>query len=209
MNTELVKRILSSIIIIPLVFYFLISGSFFLVFFLIICFIIAFYEWINISKKTSYKIFGFIFLSFSFFTFYDLSIELFPLIFVILISISTDVGGYIFGKIFKGPKLTRISPNKTYAGMVGGYLLSLACLLIITNFIDYKMTPFRLFLITILLSTISQIGDIIISYFKRKAKIKNTGNLIPGHGGILDRIDGIIFSVPALYLIDLTGFLQI
>ena len=209
MNTELVKRILSSIIIIPLVFYFLISGSFFLVFFLIICFIIAFYEWIKISKKTSYKIFGFIFLSFSFFTFYDLSIELFPLIFVILISISTDVGGYIFGKIFKGPKLTRISPNKTYAGMVGGYLLSLACLLIITNFIDYKMTPFRLFLITILLSTISQIGDIIISYFKRKAKIKNTGNLIPGHGGILDRIDGIIFSVPALYLIDLTGFLQI
>ena len=120
MNTELVKRILSSIIIIPLVFYFLISGSFFLVFFLIICFIIAFYEWIKISKKTSYKIFGFIFLSFSFFTFYDLSIELFPLIFVILISISTDVGGYIFGKIFKGPKLTRISPNKTYAGMVGG-----------------------------------------------------------------------------------------
>ena len=209
MNTELVKRILSSIIIIPLVFYFLISGSFFLVFFLIICFIIAFYEWINISKKTSYKIFGFIFLSFSFFTFYDLSIELFPLIFVILISISTDVGGYIFGKIFKGPKLTRISPNKTYAGMVGGYLLSLACLLIITNFIDYKMTPFRLFFITILLSTISQIGDIIISYFKRKAKIKNTGNLIPGHGGLLDRIDGIIFSVPALYLIDLTGFLQI
>ena len=209
MNTELVKRILSSIIILPLVFYFLISGSFFLVFFLIICFIIAFYEWIKISKKTSYKIFGFIFLSFSFFTFYDLSIELFPLIFVILISISTDVGGYIFGKIFKGPKLTRISPNKTYAGMVGGYLLSLACLLIITNFIDYKMTPFRLFFITILLSTISQIGDIIISYFKRKAKIKNTGNLIPGHGGILDRIDGIIFSVPALYLIDLTGFLQI
>ena len=209
MNTELVKRILSSIIIIPLVFYFLISGSFFLVFFLIICFIIALYEWIKISKKTSYKIFGFIFLSFSFFTFYDLSIELFPLIFVILISISTDVGGYIFGKIFKGPKLTRISPNKTYAGMVGGYLLSLACLLIITNFIDYKMTPFRLFFITILLSTISQIGDIIISYFKRKAKIKNTGNLIPGHGGILDRIDGIIFSVPALYLIDLTGFLQI
>ena len=209
MNTELVKRILSSIIIIPLVFYFLISGSFFLVFFLIICFIIAFYEWIKISKKTSYKIFGFIFLSFSFFTFYDLSIELFPLIFVILISISTDVGGYIFGKIFKGPKLTRISPNKTYAGMVGGYLLSLACLLIITNFIDYKMTPFRLFFITILLSTISQIGDIIISYFKRKAKIKNTGNLIPGHGGLLDRIDGIIFSVPALYLIDLTGFLQI
>ena len=209
MNTELVKRILSSIIILPLVFYFLISGSVILIFFLIICLIIAFYEWIKISKNQSYKIFGCIFLLFSFFTFYDLSIELYLLIFVILITISTDIGGYIFGKIFKGPKLTRVSPNKTYAGMVGGYLLSLTSLLIITSFIDYQVTLFRLFLVTILLSTISQIGDIIVSYFKRKAKIKNTGNLIPGHGGLLDRIDGLIFAVPALYLIELTGLLKI
>jgi len=209
MNTELVKRILSSIIILPLVFYFLISGSVILIFFLIICLIIAFYEWIRISKNQSYKIFGCIFLLFSFFTFYDLSIELYLLIFVILITISTDIGGYIFGKIFKGPKLTRVSPNKTYAGMVGGYLLSLTSLLIITSFIDYQVTLFRLFLVTILLSTISQIGDIIVSYFKRKAKIKNTGNLIPGHGGLLDRIDGLIFAVPALYLIELTGLLKI
>ena len=135
--------------------------------------------------------------------------ELFPLIFVILISISTDVGGYIFGKIFKGPKLTRISPNKTYAGMFGGYLLSLICLIVITNFIDYSIKTFQLILITILLSTVSQVGDIIVSYFKRQANIKNTSNLIPGHGGLLDRIDGMIFAVPALYLIELIGYIKI
>jgi len=126
-----------------------------------------------------------------------------------LICICTDIGGYIFGKIFKGPKLTTISPNKTYAGMLGGYLLSLICTLVITNFTDYSTKTFQLILITIFLSTVSQAGDIIISYFKRLAKIKNTGNLIPGHGGLLDRIDGIIFAVPTLYLIKITGYIHI
>ena len=161
------------------------------------------------SKSSSNKIFGFIFLLFSFYTFYHLSLELVLFIFVISICISTDIGGYIFGKIFKGPKLTTISPNKTYSGMIGGYLLSLMCLSIITNFIDYAVAPFQLFLITIFLSTVSQIGDITISFFKRKAEIKNTGNLIPGHGGLLDRIDGMIFAVPTIFMIELTGFLSI
>ena len=93
--------------------------------------------------------------------------------------------------------------------MIGGYLLSLMCLSIITNFIDYAVAPFQLFLITIFLSTVSQIGDITISFFKRKAEIKNTGNLIPGHGGLLDRIDGMIFAVPTIFMIELTGFLSI
>jgi len=209
MSKELVKRILSSIILLPLVFYFLTSGSFLLILFIVLCLIITFYEWNKMSKNKFYKIFGFIFLLFSFYTFYHLSIELFLLIYVILICISTDMGGYIFGKIFKGPKLTTISPNKTYAGMFGGYLLSLICLIVITNFIDYSIKTFQLILITILLSTVSQVGDIIVSYFKRQANIKNTSNLIPGHGGLLDRIDGMIFAVPALYLIDLIGYIKI
>ena len=209
MSKELVKRILSSIILLPLVFYFLTSGSFLLILFIVLCFIITFYEWNKMSKNKFYKIFGFIFLLFSFYTFYHLSIELFLLIYVILICISTDMGGYIFGKIFKGPKLTTISPNKTYAGMFGGYLLSLICLIVITNFIDYSIKTFQLILITILLSTVSQVGDIIVSYFKRQANIKNTSNLIPGHGGLLDRIDGMIFAVPALYLIELIGYIKI
>ena len=205
MNKELLKRILSSIIILPLAFYFLISGSLMSIFFIIICFIIACYEWHMMTKKSFHKIFGFIFLVFSFYTFYILSIELYFLIFVILISVSTDIGGYVFGKIFKGPKLTKISPNKTYSGMIGGYFLSLIFLSIVTNFIDYPKTPIQLIIIVLLISTISQIGDIVISYFKRLKKIKNTGNLIPGHGGLLDRIDGMIFAVPTFYLVELIG----
>ena len=209
MSSELFKRILSSLILLPLLIYIIISGSFFIISLIIICFVISCYEWNRLNKNKSKKIFGFIFLLFSFYTFYDLSIELFLLIFVILICITTDIGGYFFGKIFKGPKLTTISPNKTYAGMIGGYVLSFIFLLIIINFIELLVTPFQLFLLTILLSTVSQAGDIIVSYFKRQANVKNTGNLIPGHGGLLDRIDGMIFAVPTLYLIELTGFLSI
>ena len=209
MNKELITRILSSIILLPLAFYFLLSGSFMTIFFIIICLIISCYEWLMMVKDKSYKILGLIFLFFSFYTFYELSIELFFLIFVILICISTDIGGYVFGKLFKGPKLTKISPNKTYAGMIGGYLLSLICLTIIINLSYYPSSISQLFIITILLSTVSQIGDIIISYFKRLSKIKDTSKLIPGHGGLLDRIDGMIFATPFFYLTELTGFLNV
>ena len=208
MSNELFKRVSSSILLLPLSFYFIISGSFITIFFIITCFVVACYEWNKMNKNKFIKIFGFIFLLFSFYAFYYLSIELFLLLFVIIICISTDIGGYFFGKIFKGPKLTIISPNKTYAGMFGGYLLSLISLLIITKFIDYQVASLKLFIITIFLSTVSQAGDIIVSYFKRQAGFKNTGNLIPGHGGLLDRIDGMIFAVPILYLIELTGFLS-
>ena len=160
------------------------------------------------SKKKFYSIYGFLFLIFSFYTFYELSTELIGIFYVIIICSSTDIGGYVFGKIFKGPKLTKISPKKTYAGMIGGYFLSLISLSVIIRFIDYE-TTLILFLLTILISTVSQLGDIIISYFKRLSKIKNTGKLIPGHGGLLDRIDGMIFAFPIYYLINLTGYLNI
>ena len=208
MDRELVKRILSSIILLPIAFYFLLAGSFFLIIFIIICFIVACYEWNKMNQDNYNKIFGFIFLLFSFYAFYYLSAELILLIFVISICIATDIGGYIFGKIFKGPKLTKISPNKTYSGMIGGYLLSFICLSIFTNYINYPGYYFQFFLTTVLLSSVSQAGDIIVSYFKRQAGIKNTGSLIPGHGGLLDRIDGMIFAVPTLYLIEIMGFLN-
>ena len=209
MDRELVKRILSSIILLPIAYYSLVAGSFFSIFFIIICFIAACYEWNKMNKNYPNKIFGFIFLLFSFYAFYYLSFKLILLLFVILICIATDLGGYIFGKIFKGPKLTKISPNKTYAGVIGGYSLSFISLSIFTNYMYFSVTYFHFLLITFLLSTVSQIGDIIVSYFKRRAGIKNTGNLIPGHGGLLDRIDGMIFAVPTLYLIDITGSLNL
>ena len=209
MPKELTKRILSSIILLPLVFFFLKSGPFFTISLTVFCFIIACYEWNKMNRNNYYKIAGLIFLLFSFYSFYNLTIEIFLITFVILICVSTDIGGYVFGKIFKGPKLTTISPNKTLAGVIGGYFLSLICLLIITNYIDFPDITFQLFILTILLSTVSQVGDIIISYFKRQAKVKNTGSLIPGHGGLLDRIDGMIFAVPTFYLINLLGFLNL
>ena len=208
MSKEFIKRIVSSIILLPLIIYFIIQGSFLLIFFTLICLIVACLEWHMMSKKKSYYIYGFFFLIFSFYTFYELSIELIDVFYVIIICSSTDIGGYLFGKIFKGPKLTKISPKKTYAGMFGGYFLSLISLSVIISFIDYDSTVV-LFLLTILISTVSQLGDIIISYFKRLSNIKNTGKLIPGHGGLLDRIDGMIFAFPIYYLINLTGYLNL
>ena len=207
MNKELIKRILSSIILIPIVFYFILVGSFYFIFFTIICFLDASYEWNKMTKKLNYKIFGFIFLLFSFFTFYESLTDHYLGIFVLLICVATDVGGYLFGKIFKGPKLTKISPNKTYSGMIGGYFLSLISLSYFISFINDEIS-INWFILTILLSTISQIGDIVISYFKRLSKIKNTGKIIPGHGGLLDRIDGMIFAFPLFYLVELMGFLN-
>ena len=207
MNNELIKRVLSSTILIPLVLYFILAGSFYFIFFTIICFLVASYEWHKMTKKIHYKLLGLIFLIFSFFTFYESLIDFYTGIFVLLICVSTDIGGYIFGKIFKGPKLTKISPNKTYSGMIGGYFLSLISLSYFMNWINQEIS-INLFIVTILISTISQIGDIIISYFKRLSKIKNTGKIIPGHGGLLDRIDGMIFAFPFFYIIELIEFLN-
>ena len=120
------------------------------------------------------------------------------------ICVLTDIGGYIFGKVFKGPKLTKYSPNKTYSGLIGSYLLPLIFIPFIVFFYfidDFKI--FNLIIFIFLVSSASQIGDIIISYFKRISNLKDTGKLIPGHGGLLDRIDGMIFSFPAFYIIEL------
>ena len=113
--------------------------------------------------------------------------------FILLICIFTDVGGYIFGNIIKGKKLTTISPNKTYAGMFGSFICSL---IICTLFIIYFNFSINFIFFTLLISLVSQVGDLFISYLKRKANIKDTGNFLPGHGGLLDRFDGIIFAIP-------------
>ena len=116
-------------------------------------------------------------------------------IFLLILSICifTDIGGYIFGKIFKGKKLTSISPNKTYSGMIGSFISSLIVSML---FISYFNLSFYLIFFTFLISLVSQSGDLFISYLKRKADIKDTGNFLPGHGGLLDRMDGMIFAIP-------------
>jgi len=211
MKKEFLKRFLSSVILIPIAFFFIVKGSFFFNFFLFICFIITSYEWQMMSKKKPYNIFGHLFLLFSFICTYlvynsgadgfvnNSGAGLYIFLGILLTCISTDIGGYIFGKLLKGPKLTKISPNKTYTGAFGGYLLSI---IFLSSYVNYQGYNFELenFLLVIAISTISQIGDIIVSYFKRLSKVKNTGKLIPGHGGILDRIDGMIFAFPFYYI---------
>jgi phosphatidate cytidylyltransferase len=209
MTQELTKRILSSIILIPIVLFFIIKGSFLFIFFILICLSAIIYEWHMMSKKKSYRIFGFIFLFLSFYTIYKLRIDndYWFILFITTICVSTDIGGYVFGKIFKGPKLTKFSPNKTYAGMIGGYVLSTIFSIILTIIYTNEQLTVKWFIFIILISTISQLGDIIISYFKRLSKIKDTGKIIPGHGGLLDRVDGMIFAFPFSYLIYLMDIL--
>lgn len=218
MKKEFQKRVVSSIILVPIVLYFIIKGSFFFTFFISICLLITLYEWQMMSKTKPYNIFGIIFLLASFYSVfllrnYDRCCDypeagLTIFLIVTLICIFTDIGGYIFGKLFGGPKLTKISPNKTYAGMFGGFFLSIISinLFVIYYSLDLFFTK-ELFIFIISISLISQIGDILISYFKRKSKIKNTGKIIPGHGGLLDRVDGMIFAYPFSYILILIGFI--
>ena len=204
---ETIKRILSSIILIPIVLFFIIKGSFLFNFFIFICFLITTYEWLKLSKNNLLKLFGTIFIVISFYTIFNIRNEFdrdyYHLLLVVIICVSTDIGGYIFGNIFKGPKLTKISPKKTYSGVIGSFLLSLIFTNLFLDFLSnvetFEFTK-EMFLFILLVSLVSQIGDIIISYFKRKSKIKDTGTIIPGHGGILDRIDGMIFALPFAYV---------
>jgi phosphatidate cytidylyltransferase len=121
---------------------------------------------------------------------------------VISICFCTDIGGYIFGKIIGGKKLSKISPNKTISGTVGSFILSIIPLIIVfnSNYLDLEFNLVNI-MFCLLISLVSQLGDLFISLIKRKANIKDTGNLLPGHGGILDRLDGIIFAVPFSYFL--------
>ena len=214
MKKELIKRIISTFVLIPLVLYFIIKGSYFFTFFLFLCFLISVYEWKKITKNNNLFITGLIFLSLSFLAANTLRVSRnddYYTIFliVIIVCISTDIGGFVFGKFFKGPKLTKISPNKTYAGLIGSYFLSIISFYIIFNYNylhNIDNLTLKMFMFVILISTISQLGDLIISYFKRKSKLKDSGSIIPGHGGLLDRIDGMIFAFPFAYCV--TYFLK-
>ena len=219
MKKEFTKRLLSSIIILPITLFFIFKGSYLFAFFLCLIFFVTSFEWLKMSKKLKIlKFFGICFLFLSILSAYFLRITLGyeTFLFVILISILTDLGGYIFGKTFKGPKLTKISPNKTYSGVIGSFVVSLIGGSIYQEYMTTSTllwgyqngqmengAEYNLFLLLFILiiSLISQSGDLMISYFKRLAKIKNTGSILPGHGGLLDRIDGIIFAVPFSYII--------
>ena len=209
MNNELLKRIITSVFLSGLSIFFIINGPFLFSLFLIIILYLSILEWRNLSvSKTSYFL-GILFLILSIISAFLLKNSNFLFFWlVILISVFSDIGGFVFGKVFKGPKLTKISPNKTYSGVFGSLIFSLIIGFIYIHYNEQFLTKFNLnylnlIMIIILISIINQIGDLVISYFKRLKNIKNTGKILPGHGGLLDRIDGIIFTIPSSYIMNL------
>src|SRR6056300_442402 len=225
MSQNLLKRIITSIFLLSLLIFINLSHkNIFIISILIIGLIVCletnnlFSKFLTIkySKKSSpinkinikFIMLNIITFFYIFFVFCNLSYEIHrsegPIFFLYVISICffTDIGGYVFGKIIGGKKLSKISPNKTIAGTVGSFISSIIPLIIVLN-LNYINLEFNLtnIMFCLLISLISQIGDLLISFIKRKATIKDTGNLLPGHGGILDRVDGIIFAVPFSYFL--------
>ena len=211
MNLELKKRIVTSILLLFLL-YLMINYSYILIISLII---ISVFTWIefnsliyNVFKKNKkknliikflFKLLSLIYLSSLVFLILYIETEQthlkICLIYSILVSIVTDIGGLLIGRTIKGKKLTKISPKKTISGSIGSFLFSLVLVPIFYNeLLEYNLL--YLIIITLLISLTSQVGDILISYLKRRAKVKDTSDILPGHGGFLDRIDGIIFALP-------------
>ena len=215
MKEQFLKRIISSFILIPISLFVIIKGSLIFNLFIVLCYLVSAYEWHKLSKGKVYEIFGFIFLTISFYLIYrirnDFNGEYFHLFFILIICVSTDIGGYTFGKIFKGPKISKISPNKTITGIFGSYLFSILSIYLYFKYIEFDFRNYygQILFIIILISTVSQLGDLLVSFFKRLSKIKDTGKLIPGHGGILDRIDGMIFAFPFSYFLFLFEFFKL
>jgi phosphatidate cytidylyltransferase len=216
MNLNLKKRIATSIFLIILL-----IGMFFYSYIMIVSLIvIAIISWIEfyalISKIVNknifidkllrffYKSLSLLYISGLVYLILAIESEYFYLkiylLYSVLVAIMSDIGGLVFGKIFKGKKLTKISPNKTISGSIGSFIFSIS---IIPFFYKSQMDQnlLSILLITIIISLTSQLGDLFISLLKRKAKVKDTSDLLPGHGGVLDRIDGIIFAIPlGIYL---------
>lgn len=205
MSDNLKKRIITSLLLFILIFLIL-SFNFILVYTLIILGSLALIEFFNLSNrifsnKTKLLIFNSIFIIYIsifcvFFFIFSNFLQLKVIVFCLLLTcIASDLGGFIFGKIFKGPKLTSISPNKTISGACGSLILSL---LVFTISIYYytNNVSVKTFIVAIFTSLFCQLGDLIFSYLKRKAKIKDTSKILPGHGGVLDRIDGILIGIP-------------
>ena len=208
MNLELKKRIVTSILLLFLL-YLMINYSYILIISLIIISVVTWIEFNsliykvfkkkNLIIKFLFKLLSLIYLSSLFFLILYIETEQthlkICLIYSILVSIVTDIGGLLIGRTIKGKKLTKISPKKTISGSIGSFLFSLVLVPIFYNeLLEYNLL--YLIIITLLISLTSQVGDILISYLKRRAKVKDTSDILPGHGGFLDRIDGIIFALP-------------
>ena len=214
MKSELLKRSISSLFLVSLIFMTALINDYIFLSMLFIVVIFSWIEWIKIIEKIRYKkvyrvihiLFFLIYLLMAFIVCFNVFvIDKYFFLTILMICIFSDVGGYVFGKTFGGKKLTKISPNKTISGSIGSFVLSYVGFFVIyiyfSDLLFVRLQIEALVFIPFFISLICQLGDLLISYYKRKAKIKNTGNLIPGHGGLLDRIDGSIFALPIGFII--------
>lgn len=199
------NRIITSFFLLLLI-YLIFINNFILVYSLLIFSLFSFFEFTNLLKKIyKNKLFFYLFINFfllylSIFSFFIFILMNFYqskiLIFLTLVGcIASDAGGYFIGKTLKGPKLTKISPNKTISGAIGSIIFTILSISFISN-IFFKNFSLKILIISVVISLSCQIGDLFFSLIKRKAKIKDTGNFLPGHGGVLDRLDGILIGVP-------------
>ena len=220
MNLKLKKRITTSVILFLLTIFCIFINSYVFIIAIIIVSYLSWYETnhlINSINKSvtnwKYVLFNLTTLFYAFGVFAVSATGLYfllgPVFFLYILSICicSDIGGYIIGKKIGGKKLTKISPNKTISGSLGSFCFSMLPLLVFNNFdkFEYSLYSIDNFLFCLNVSLVCQLGDLFVSYFKRKAKVKDTGRILPGHGGILDRIDGIIFAVPFVF-ISIVGF---
>ncbi|MDC0215528.1 phosphatidate cytidylyltransferase [Candidatus Pelagibacter sp.] len=224
MSKELKKRFQTSILLFLIVLFVIFVNNYIFIFsvFLVSC--IAFNELnkliIKIFKKNYFTVYITSFFLVSFlFTFLIISIQIHNIegaiffLYILLICIFTDIGGYVVGKLIGGKKLTKISPNKTISGSIGSFIFSIIPLIFFLNmfFQSYYSISLNEILFCLSVSLVSQLGDLCISYIKRKGKVKDTGSILPGHGGLVDRIDGMIFAIPfaGFYLYGFSIFLNI
>ena len=213
MKSELIKRILTSVILLPALIYSTYYSGLYFILFLSFIYLLSFYEVIKNTKNFIFILSSNIILIFALYSFYflrgDTNYTLVTIYWILFSTFLSDVGGYVFGRTFKGRKLTRISPNKTYSGSIGSIVFSLASLIFIDLLQNFYFTKniinfyqLKYIFLTILISIICQSGDLYVSYWKRKANIKNLSNILPGHGGVLDRIDGLIFVLIFSFIIN-------
>ena len=218
MNRELVHRILTSLVLLPVLMFSLFHSGFYLLILLFFILIICFYEILKNTKNIIFNFVANILIVFALFSFYhlrgDTNQSLIIIYWILSSTFLSDIGGYFVGKIFKGKKLTKISPNKTYSGSIGSVIFSLAAIPSISYiqqvFFEKDLINFyqlKYFTLTILISIVCQLGDICVSYYKRKIGIKNISNILPGHGGVLDRIDGLIFVLIFSYILKIIGLI--
>tara|TARA_A100001011_G_C14159503_1_gene777610 strand:+ start:50 stop:694 length:645 start_codon:yes stop_codon:yes gene_type:complete len=205
---NLQKRILTALVVLPISLFFIFVGGYPTLLFLLTIFFVANYELFSVFKKKSIILFLDLVLILSLYSIYLLSkYESELLLWIIILVVCSDIGGYVFGKLFKWKKLTDISPNKTVSGVFGSFIFSLMSPIlyfIITNPFNRSSDDFlepEYFFYSLLFSLIAQAGDLTISYFKRLEKIKDAGKILPGHGGIFDRIDGLMFVSIIAYIL--------